>query len=145
MFQQLTSRRMLTTSTHEVAEQEETRRTYQAGGSVSQFSTWLLSRGWAILSSPGFQVKYNMNFMSSRYLEPCKIWGFRAVTKKNGVFWDVTLCGSCKTDVSEEPSTSFNTVTRIGELGTTLALTSNCPTLRRNDISSQRASVASYT
>jgi hypothetical protein len=45
---------------------------------------------------------------------------------KNGVFWDVTPCGSCKkTDVLEEPSASFIRVTRIGELGTTLAATGN--------------------
>jgi hypothetical protein len=30
-----------------------------------------------------------------------------------------------RTDVTEEPSTSFISVTRIGELGTTLAVTSN--------------------
>jgi hypothetical protein len=41
-----------------------------------------------------------------------------------------------RTDVSEEPSASFIRVTRIGELGTTLAVTSN----RRT---SQHASVAS--
>jgi hypothetical protein len=37
-----------------------------------------------------------------------------------------------RTDVSEEPSASFIRVTRIGELGTTLAATGNRPTLRRN-------------
>jgi hypothetical protein len=37
-----------------------------------------------------------------------------------------------KTNVSEEPNTSFIRVTRIGELGTTLAATSNRRTLRRN-------------
>jgi hypothetical protein len=37
-----------------------------------------------------------------------------------------------RTDVSEEPSVSFVKVTRIGELGTTLAATSNRRTLRRN-------------
>jgi hypothetical protein len=37
-----------------------------------------------------------------------------------------------RTDVSEEPSASFIMVTRIGELGTTLAATSNRRTLRRN-------------
>jgi hypothetical protein len=26
----------------------------------------------------------------------CRNWGFTAVTMKNGVFWDVTPCGSCK-------------------------------------------------
>jgi hypothetical protein len=37
-----------------------------------------------------------------------------------------------KTDVSEEPSASFIGVTRIGELGTTLAVPSNRQALRRN-------------
>jgi hypothetical protein len=37
-----------------------------------------------------------------------------------------------RTDVSEECSASFNRVTRIGELGTTLAVTSHRRTLRRN-------------
>jgi hypothetical protein len=37
-----------------------------------------------------------------------------------------------RTDVSEELSTSFIRVTEIGELGTTLAVTSNRHTLRRN-------------
>jgi hypothetical protein len=38
-------------------------------------------------------------------------------------------------DVSEEHSASFISVTRIGELGTTLAVTSNRRTLRRNTTS----------
>jgi hypothetical protein len=59
-----------------------------------------------------------------------------------------------KTDVSKEISASFISVTRIGELGTTLAVASNRRKLRRNTytwylvllgISSQRASVASYS
>jgi hypothetical protein len=37
-----------------------------------------------------------------------------------------------RTDVSEERSASFIRVTRIGELGTTLAVTSNRRTIRRN-------------
>jgi hypothetical protein len=37
-----------------------------------------------------------------------------------------------RTDVSEEHSASFIRVTRIGELGTTLAATTNRRTLRRN-------------
>jgi hypothetical protein len=37
-----------------------------------------------------------------------------------------------KTEVSEEPSTSTIRVTRIGELGTMLAVTSSRRTLRRN-------------
>jgi hypothetical protein len=42
-----------------------------------------------------------------------------------------------RTDVSEEPGASFIRVTRIGDLGTTQAATSNL------GISSQRTSVAS--
>jgi hypothetical protein len=37
-----------------------------------------------------------------------------------------------KTDVSEELSASFIRVTRIGKLGTTLGVSSNRRTLRRN-------------
>jgi hypothetical protein len=37
-----------------------------------------------------------------------------------------------RSDVSEEPGASFIRVTRIGELGTTQAATSNRRTLRRN-------------
>jgi hypothetical protein len=37
-----------------------------------------------------------------------------------------------RTDVSEELTASFIRVTRIGELGTTLAVTINRHTLRRN-------------
>jgi hypothetical protein len=53
----------------------------------------------------------------------------------SGMLRPVTLV---RTDVSEEPSASFIRVTRIGELGTTLAVTSN----RRT---SKRASVGSYS
>jgi hypothetical protein len=56
---------------------------------------------------------------------------------KNAIFWDVTPCGLCKNpDVSEELSSSFIRVTRIDELGTTLAVTSNRST--------PHASVAGY-
>jgi hypothetical protein len=64
----------------------------------------------------------------------------------SGMFHHVALVG---TDVLEELSASLSRVTRIGELGTTLAVTSNRHTLQRNTqslgISSQRASVASYS
>jgi hypothetical protein len=46
-------------------------------------------------------------------------------------------------DVSEELSASFTRMTRIGELGTTLAVTSNRRTLLTLYFS-QRASVSSY-
>jgi hypothetical protein len=51
---------------------------------------------------------------------------------KNGVFWDVSRVALVRTDISEELSASFIRVTRIGELGTTLAVTSNRRMLRRN-------------
>jgi hypothetical protein len=75
---------------------------------------------------------------------------FTAVTMKNGVFWDVTSCGSCKNRrFAGEHSASINRITRIGELGKTLAVISNRRTLRRNtkwlSMSSQRALVASYS
>jgi hypothetical protein len=60
---------------------------------------------------------------------------FTAVTMKNVVFWVVTLLALVRTEVSEELSASFIKVTRIGELGTTLAVTSNW----------RSASVASYS
>jgi hypothetical protein len=47
-----------------------------------------------------------------------------------------------RTDVSKELSVSFIRMTRIGEVGTTLAVTSNRRTLRRN---TKRASVASHS
>jgi hypothetical protein len=39
---------------------------------------------------------------------------------KNGVFWDVTPCGSCKNRRFGGTNASFIGVTRIGEPGTTL-------------------------
>jgi hypothetical protein len=43
----------------------------------------------------------------------------------NAVFLDVTLCGSYKADSLEERIAFIITMTRIGELGTTLAVTSS--------------------
>jgi demethoxyubiquinone hydroxylase (CLK1/Coq7/Cat5 family) len=57
---------------------------------------------------------------------------------KNGVFWDVRRVALKRSNVSEEFSTSIIRVTRIGELGASLALTNNQRTLRRN------TTVASY-
>jgi hypothetical protein len=45
--------------------------------------------------------------------------------KKNGVFGMLRRVALVRTDVSEESSASIIRVTRIGELGTTLAVTSN--------------------
>jgi hypothetical protein len=43
---------------------------------------------------------------------------------KNAVFWDVTVV-LVRTDVSEERGASIIKVTRIGKLGTMLAVTSS--------------------
>jgi hypothetical protein len=43
--------------------------------------------------------------------------------------WMLRRVALVRTDVSEEPSASFIRVIRIGELGTTLAVTSNRRTL----------------
>jgi hypothetical protein len=50
---------------------------------------------------------------------------------KNGVFWDVNPCGSCKNRRFVGFSASIIRVTRISELVTKLAVTSNRSTLRR--------------
>jgi hypothetical protein len=66
---------------------------------------------------------------------------FTAVTMKNAVFLDVTLCGSCNNRRFGGTYRLHNRVTRVGELRTTLAVTSNPRTLRRN---TRGALVASY-
>jgi hypothetical protein len=57
---------------------------------------------------------------------------------KNGVFWMLRQVALVTTDISDELSSSFIRVTRIGELGTTLAVTSNRRKLRRNTMGSYR-------
>jgi hypothetical protein len=46
---------------------------------------------------------------------------------KNAIFWDVTPCGSCKTDISEERITSIFRENRTIKLGAALTVTSNVP------------------
>jgi hypothetical protein len=38
---------------------------------------------------------------------------FKAVTMKKGVIWDVTPCGSVRTEISDELSASIIRVTRM--------------------------------
>jgi hypothetical protein len=57
---------------------------------------------------------------------------FTAVAMKKYVSWDVTLCGSCKNRRLGGTYCLHYQVTRIGELGTMLAVTSNRRTLRGN-------------
>jgi hypothetical protein len=68
----------------------------------------------------------------------CKICGFHGGGYEEWSSGMLRRVALVRTDVSEEISVSLIMVTRIGELGTTLAVTSN----RR--ISSQRESVATY-
>jgi hypothetical protein len=71
----------------------------------------------------------------------------RLSTMKMGVTRRVVSSGMLRrvdlvrTDVSDELSASFIKVTRIGELGTTLSVTSNRRTLRRNTKRSSEISV----
>jgi hypothetical protein len=51
---------------------------------------------------------------------------------KNGVFWVVTPCGSCKNRRFGGTWRLLHQGDKIGELGTTKAATSNRRTLRRN-------------
>jgi hypothetical protein len=51
---------------------------------------------------------------------------------KNAVFWDVTPCGCYKRDVSEGCIASIIRLTKIDELGTALAITSNQSTPQTN-------------
>jgi hypothetical protein len=67
---------------------------------------------------------------------------FTAVTRKNGVSGMLRRVALVRTDVSEESSASFIRMTRISELGKTLAVTSNQSLLQRNN---KCASVASYS
>jgi hypothetical protein len=67
--------------------------------------------------------------------QPVKLWkvfGFHCRDYEQCCFWDVTPLALIRTDVSEDLITSITRVIRIGELGTTLAVTSNRSTLRRN-------------
>jgi hypothetical protein len=57
---------------------------------------------------------------------------FTAVTMKKASSGMPRRIALVRTDVSEEIRASIIRVTRINELGTTLAVTSNRPTLRRN-------------
>jgi hypothetical protein len=51
---------------------------------------------------------------------------------KIATLWDITPCGSCKNRCFAENITSIIKMTRFGEGGTTLAVTSNRSTLRSN-------------
>jgi hypothetical protein len=54
-----------------------------------------------------------------------------AVTMRNAIFWYVTPCGSCKRRRFGGIASSIR-MTRISELGTMLAVTSNQSTLLGN-------------
>jgi hypothetical protein len=83
---------------------------------------------------------WTLNFLSVWWLFVSCVLISRIVS--SGMLRRVALV---RTDISEERSASFIRVTRIGELGTTLPVTTNRHTLRRNGNSSQRASIDSYS
>jgi hypothetical protein len=61
----------------------------------------------------------------------CKIWRFHGGDYEEWCLVGCYAVALVRTDVSDELSASFIRVTRIGELGTTLAVTGNRRTLRR--------------
>jgi hypothetical protein len=61
------------------------------------------------------------------------------MTMKNVVLWDITPCSLIRTDVSVGRIASIIRVTRIGELGTTLGITT---TYSSHNISSHHGLVA---
>jgi hypothetical protein len=68
---------------------------------------------------------------------------FTAVAMKNAIFWELRHVALVRVDVSDELIASNIRVTGIGELGTTLALTSNRSMLRSShSISSQILTIA---
>jgi hypothetical protein len=69
-------------------------------------------------------------FNEERICDYVRFEVFTAVTMKNGVFWVVTPCGSCKNRRFGGTQRLLHQVTRIGELRTTLAITSNRCMLR---------------
>jgi hypothetical protein len=80
------------------------------------------------VSHSGYKFHKTQNIFTTKTLRRTELtWTGR--TASSGMLRRVALV---KTDVSEELSTSFIRVTRIGELETTLAITSNRRTLRRN-------------
>jgi hypothetical protein len=71
-------------------------------------------------------------FLMQTRLPYVRIDIFTVVTMRNAVCWDLRSVDLVRTKISEERNASIIRVTRIDELGTTLAVTSNRRTLRRN-------------
>jgi hypothetical protein len=95
---------------------------------LSELSTrkWSWKKNWLLWKIGNEKILHEVYFELNI---TCKISGFHGgdYEEASGMLHCVALV---RTDVSEELSTSFIRVTRIGELGTTLAVTSNRRTLR---------------
>jgi hypothetical protein len=70
-----------------------------------------------------YYTGYSMPLNMFRYCVRFEV--FTAVTMKNGVFWVVTPCGSCKNRRSGGIWRLLHQGEKIGELGATQAATSN--------------------
>jgi hypothetical protein len=104
-----------------------------------------IARGRPLLNHHWINIKPHGGVLMNKAVYCVRFEFFTAVTMKNGVLSDVELCGFCKSRRFVELSASFIKVTRIGELGTTLAVTTNRPTLRRNTKAVQGSCLASYS
>jgi hypothetical protein len=71
------------------------------------------------------QESHYFSGKESSQLMLCKIWSFHSGEYEERSFLGVCRVAILRADVSEELSASIIRVTRIGELGTTLAVTSN--------------------
>jgi hypothetical protein len=86
--------------------------------------------------TPAFTSQETHYFFTTKpsQLMPCKIWSFHGSDYEECRLLGCYAVSNVRTDVSEEHIASIIRVTRIGERGTTLAVTINRSMLRRNTV-----------
>jgi hypothetical protein len=92
---------------------------------------------------PTSQETHYLSATEPSRLKLCKIWGFHGCDYEECRLLRLSLAALERIEVSDEPSTSIIGVTRIGDLGTTLAVTTNRRTLRRSTIINTNINISS--